>query len=123
MMSNTNKSIQKQSQIRINVGLNESQVPVHIEWEADDQLSDGPVACKAVLMSIFERSTKETLRLDLWTDDMQVAEMDRLIFHTLRSLADTYHRASNHGDLANEFQHFATYFGQKTGIIPADKPA
>lgn len=111
--------IERTSQIRINVGLNKEQVPVHMEWEADDQPGQGPIPCKAMLLSLFERSTKETLRIDLWTEDMQIAEMDRLLFHTLRSLAETYQRASNHTDLANQFQAFATYFGEKTGIVPA----
>ncbi len=109
------------SQIRINVGLNAEQIPVHIDWEADDHAGSGPVACKAFLLSLFERSTKETLRVDLLTQDMQVAEMDRLIFHTLRSLADTYLKASNHLELAKEFQAFAHYFGEKTGIVPSEE--
>jgi gliding motility-associated protein GldC len=114
-------TVVRESQIRIDVGLNESQVPVQIRWDADDHAGEGPVDCKAVLLSLFERNSKETLRIDLWTEDMQVAEMDRLVFHTLRSLADTYLKASNHMELAREFQAFAHYFGEKTGIIPPDK--
>ncbi|MCO6485674.1 MAG: gliding motility protein GldC [Saprospiraceae bacterium] len=111
------KQITRESQIRIDVGLNAAQLPVQIRWEADDQDTNGPVDCKAVLLSLFERESKETLRIDLWTQDMQIAEMDRLIFHTIRSLADTYLKASQHVDLAREFQAFAHYFGEKTGII------
>lgn len=117
----TKSPVARQSQIRINVGLNEAQVPVQIQWEADDHAGEGPVDCKAMLLSLFERGSKETLRIDLWTEDMQVAEMDRLVFHTLRSLADSYLRASNHMELAREFQAFAHYFGEKTGIIPPDR--
>lgn len=116
-MTNVNDSIQRLSQIRINVGLNADNVPVDIHWEADDQHSEAPSSCKAMLLSLFERNSKETLRIDLWTHDMQVAEMDRLMFHTLRSMADTYVRASNHVELGEEFQRFAQYFGEKTGII------
>jgi gliding motility-associated protein GldC len=116
-MTKPNDVVARHSQIRINVGLNSDNVPVDITWEADDQLEGSTSPCKAILLSLFERSTKETLRIDLWTHDMQVAEMDRLVFHTLRSLADTYVRASNHVELGEEFQRFAKYFGEKTGIL------
>lgn len=110
----------KTSQIRINVGLNEANVPVDISWEADDQPGVETKPCKAIFLSLFERHAKETLKIDLWTEDMQVAEMDRMIFHTLRSMTDTYLKASNHVELAQQFQQFVHYFGEKTGIIPAD---
>ena len=113
--------IEKTAQIRINVGLNADRVPVHLEWEADEQADDQARPCKAVLISLFERETMETLKIDLWTQDMQVAEMDRMMFHTLRSLADTYLRSSNHVELSREFQQFAHYFGEKTGIVKSEK--
>ncbi|MBK7344040.1 MAG: gliding motility protein GldC [Saprospiraceae bacterium] len=115
-----NSNIVKTSQIRINVGLNEANIPVEITWEADDQGGVEPQPCKAMFLSLFERKAKETLKIDLWTEDMQVAEMDRMIFHTLRSMTDTYLKASNHIELAEQFQQFVHYFGEKTGIIPPD---
>jgi hypothetical protein len=39
------------------------------------------------------------------------------VFQTLRAMADTYHRATQNAELANEMQHFVDYFGKKTGII------
>jgi len=47
-----------------------------------------------------------------------VMEMDRFVYQMVRSLADTYYRATNNADLANEMQRFAQYFGEKTEIIP-----
>jgi hypothetical protein len=46
-----------------------------------------------------------------------VDEMDRMVFHTLKSLADTYIRATNNKQMAEQMQHFAHYFGEKTGIL------
>ena len=117
-----NKKVVRTSQIRINVGLNEQNIPVEITWEADDQKGVEPKPCKAMFLSLFERQAKETLKIDLWTEDMQVAEMDRMIFHTLRSMTDTYLKASNHVELAQQFQQFVHYFGEKTGIIPSENP-
>ena len=73
---------------------------------------------KALLLSFFDRQSKDTLKIDLWTVDMQVAEMDRFFFQTLRSLADTYFRATQNKELAADMQRFVQYFGEKTEIIP-----
>ncbi|HRW75339.1 MAG: gliding motility protein GldC [Lewinellaceae bacterium] len=112
-----NQKVVRTSQIRINVGLNKENVPVDITWDADDQGGVEPQPCKAMFLSLFERSAKETLKIDLWTEDMQIVEMDRMIFHTLRSMAETYLKASNHVELAGQFQQFVHYFGEKTGIL------
>ncbi|MCB0595844.1 MAG: gliding motility protein GldC [Lewinellaceae bacterium] len=111
--------VRKTSDIKVSVGLNEKNVPVKITWEAEDNPSGkGPQEVKAIMLSFFDRETKDTLKIDLWTEDMQVIEMDRFIFQTLRAIADTYHRATQNKELANEMQRFVTYFGEKTEIIP-----
>ncbi|MCB0588436.1 MAG: gliding motility protein GldC [Phaeodactylibacter sp.] len=113
------KEVKRNSDIRVRVGLNEQNIPVKISWEAEDNPNGtGPQEVKAILLSFFDRETKDTLKIDLWTQDMQVAEMDRFIFQTLRAIADTYHRATQNTALANEMQRFVTYFGEKTEIIP-----
>ena len=108
-----------EKQIRINVKLDEQQVPEKITWEADDN-QDGMMETKALLLSFFDKTNHETLKIDLWTKEMQVGEMDRLMFHTLRSLADTYFKATQNAQLASDMQRFVQYFGEKTEIIPKD---
>lgn len=103
--------------ITITVGMNEENVPVKMEWKADDAKKSG-MECKAMLLSLFEKDSLDTLRIDLWTTEMQVFEMDRFMFQTMRGLAETYMRATNNNELASEMQSFVTYFGEKTEIIP-----
>jgi gliding motility-associated protein GldC len=111
--------VSKESLIKIKVGLNDKNVPVNIEWEAEDnpELASQQTA-KAMLLSVFDKHSLETLKIDLWTTEMQIMEMDRFIYQTMRSLADTYQKATSNNDLANDMQRFAYYFGEKTGIIP-----
>ena len=59
--------------------------------------------------------------MDLWTKDMQVNEMDRFFFQTLRALADTYFKATQNAQMATEFQRFVQYFGEKTEILPKNQ--
>lgn len=109
-------SEQKTSDINIRVHLGENKVPSKIEWTAVDQDQIDQEA-KAILLSLFDPNTKETLRIDLWTDAMQVAEMDRFIFHTLRGMADSYFRATNNQKLASAMQQFVQFFGEETEIL------
>ena len=49
---------------------------------------------------------------------MQVQEMDRFFYQTLRGLADTYLRATRNDPMAKAMEDFAQFFGEKAGIIP-----
>lgn len=109
----------KQSQIQINVGLDETNTPVSINWRAEDAPNaQEPQECKAMLLSLFDAQNKETLKIDLWTKEMQVVEMDRFFFQTLKAMADTYYRATQNAQLAGDMQRFVQYFGEQTEIIP-----
>ena len=118
-IKNMSTEVKKTSDIKVTVGLNGQNVPVRITWEAEDNPNaNGAQEVKAVMLSFFDKETKDTLKIDLWTQDMQVIQMDRFIFQTLRAIADTYYRATQNKELANEMQRFVTYFGEKTEIIP-----
>ena len=109
----------KQRQIKIKVGLNEENIPVDLTWQAEDNPNGRtPQECKAILLSFFDKNTMDTLKIDLWTKDMQVMEMDRFFYQTLRALGDTYFRATQNRDLAADIQRFVQYFGEKTEVIP-----
>jgi len=113
--------IKKKSEIKIFVGLNEENVPVKMEWQAqDDPKNNNLKECKAMLLSIFDKESLDTLKIDLWTTEMQVIEMDRFFFQTLRAMSDTYFKATQNKELAADMQRFVQYFGEKTEIIPKE---
>ena len=115
------KEVKKTSAIHIEVGLNEQNVPVRIDWKAEDNPNTQEAQeCKAMLLSLFDKEHRDTMKIDLWTTEMQVIEMDRFFFQTLRGLADTYMRATQNTELANEFRRFVQYFGEKTEVIPKE---
>ena len=114
--------MKEKSTIKIEVALDENKRPEKIRWNASDhpEFSSGKNA-KAIFLSLFDEDSKETLKLDLWTNEFQVAEMDRFIYYSIRSMADTYIKATNNKELANAMQQFAHFFGEKTEIITSDK--
>ncbi len=109
----------KRSDINISIELDKGKVPSSIIWEAtDNPAGQEPQHCKAMLLSLFDKETKDTLKIDLWTKEMQVLEMDRFFYQTLKALADTYFRATQNRELAGQMQQFAHYFGEQTQIVP-----
>ncbi|MBK9728355.1 MAG: gliding motility protein GldC [Saprospiraceae bacterium] len=106
----------KTTEIKLIVNLDEQNIPESIFWSTDNHQDKGANA-KAFLLSIFEEESKDTLKLDLWTKDFQMEEMNRFMFHSLQAMCDTYVKATNNKDLANQFMNFVNYFGEKTEII------
>jgi len=111
----------KNSKISIDVTLDKDNVPSRIDWLSNDN-PDGaaPRECKAMLLSLFDKEHLDTYKIDLWTKELQVVEMDRFMFQTLRALADTYYNATRNENLANDFRKFVEHFGLETEIIPKD---
>ena len=112
---------EKYSNISIKVGLDENKHPQSIFWSSDDNPGgDKESEAKAMLISFFDKEYKDTYKIDLWTTEMQVAEMDRFVFQSMRAIADTYLKATGNKQLANDMQRFVQYFGESTEIIPKD---
>ena len=111
----------KKSIISIEVSLDDHNVPSNINWTAASP--EGPVTreSKAMLLSFFDKETLETFKIDLWTNEMQVAEMDRLMFHSLKALSEAYFKATNNEELSNHMRSFVQHFGEFTGIIPKNE--
>ena len=112
-------SVKKKSEIKLQIGLNKDKIPVKIDWQAEGGPNGAkPSEAKAFLLSIFDKDSKDTLKMDLWTKDMQVNEMDRFFYQTLRGLADTYFKATQNQQLATDMQRFVQYFGEQTEVLP-----
>lgn len=110
--------VETKKKIEIEVGLDAQNMPVEIKWNAEDSKAAEPKECKAFMLSLFDAKHMDTFKIDLWTKEMQVMEMDRFFFQTLKSMADTYFRATQNKDLATDMQRFVEYFGEKTNVIP-----
>ncbi|WP_298392761.1 gliding motility protein GldC [Flavobacterium sp.] len=100
------------SEIKFVVELDENRVPEKLTWTAQDGGVDLEEA-KAMLLSIWDSNTKETLRIDLWTKDMPVDEMKIFFHQTLVAMADTFERATQDEKMASTMRDFTDYFAEK----------
>lgn len=104
------------SEIKINVELDANKVPENITWEARDGGVEKDPA-KAVMLSIWDDRAKDTLRIDLWTKDMLMDDMKKFYHQTFLSMADSFQRATNEENLAEDMRDFARYFAEKLDLI------
>ncbi|MFM7016948.1 MAG: gliding motility protein GldC [Bacteroidota bacterium] len=109
--------IAKQSEIKIQVGLNNEKHPVKIQWSAEDSGLDGNKESKAMMLAFWDKIEKSTMRIDLWTTEMSVEEMQFFTYEILRSMADSYERSTSDKDLSKEIREFANKFGKSAKVL------
>lgn len=105
----------KETEITFQVTLDENHIPEHITWNASDSGDKGQ--CDAVCLTIWDKHEKNTLRIDLWTKDMMVDDMQIFFHQMLLSMSDTYARATGDKKLSQEMKDFAMTLGEKMGIL------
>ncbi|MDQ3142906.1 MAG: gliding motility protein GldC [Bacteroidota bacterium] len=107
----------QKTKLTIEVQLDANKIPEKITWISAENDTSTAQEAKAILISFLEKETLDTMKLDLWTKEMQVQEMDRFMYHTINALADTYKNATNNVGLANDLRNFAHHFGEKTELF------
>lgn len=85
--------ITKSSEIKIQVGLNENNLPLSMKWSAQDGNIENASA-KAFMLSLWDEKDNNTMKIDLWTKDMSVEEMKQFFHQTLLTMADTFEKAT-----------------------------
>jgi|ERR1017187_1020754 gliding motility-associated protein GldC len=104
----------KQSSIQIDITLDDNKIPEEIKWNATDTSAENTRKAKAFLLSLWDGQDKAALRIDLWTKDMMVDEMEDFFYQTLVTMADTYEKATQYKDLALEIKSFASSLFNKS---------
>jgi len=100
------------SEIKITVELDENKIPEKLQWTAPDGGVNNE-ASKAMLLSVWDHKTQESLRIDLWTKDMPLDEMKVFFHQTLTAMADTFERATSDEKMSATMRDFCDYFAEK----------
>lgn len=101
------------SEIKFTVALDANHVPERIDWQADGAGMNAPAQTRAILLSVFDPSSSETLRIDLWTKEMRADDMLRMVHQTIHALADTVERATSDTETARGIREFAKDLGER----------
>lgn len=101
------------SNISIDIELDENKVPQQIRWTASDSTADMMQPAKSMMLAFWDAADKSALRIDLWTKDMMVDEMADFYYQTMMGMADTYLRATQQNELTEDMKNFAREFYKK----------
>ncbi|MBI2257752.1 MAG: gliding motility protein GldC [Flavobacteriia bacterium] len=110
-------NITKTSNITINVGLNENHVPQRMLWSADDAKISNQEA-KAFFLSVWDIKQKNTLKIDLWTEEMSIEEMKQFFHQTLLSMSESFEKATGEHLIMEDLRDFCFHFAEKMKILP-----
>lgn len=105
----------KKSEIKIEVGLDENNIPETMEWNATDNQNSGKVS--ASFVSVWDADAKNALRIDLWTKDFTVDEMKMFMFQNIMSMADSLQKATGMNEEAEDMRDFGRYMGERFGLL------
>jgi gliding motility-associated protein GldC len=100
------------SEIRLKVGLDENRVPEELTWSAEDGGIINQEA-KAMMLSVWDSKSKESLKIDLWTKDMPVDEMKIFFHQALLTMSDTFFKATQDEKMRDTMRDFCDYFAEK----------
>ena len=79
----------KKSEIKFIVTLDKENIPQKIEWNADDNISDGLLETKSISLSLWDEDKNNTLRIDLWTKKMKTNDMKKFYIDCLGGLSQS----------------------------------
>ena len=109
--------IVKSSEITVKVGLNSNNLPIGMKWTATDgDIVDAPA--KAMMLSMWDHSQNNTMKIDLWTKDMSVEEMKQFFHQTLVSMADSFEKATGEQNICEDLRDYCYHFAEKMEILP-----
>ena len=106
--------VKKTSEIRFKIGLDERNVPLDIKWMATDSKNNELRDCKSIMISIWDAVQNQTLKIDLWTNDMTTDEMHSHYFQTLLAMTESYAKATGNPHAAEDMKKFAKELAKKT---------
>jgi len=103
------------SKVEFSIGLDENKVPESLHWTAEDGDITNAEA-KAIMISVWDAKSKDTLKMDLWTKEMPMDEMKQFFHQTLVSMSHTFERATNDEKMGATMRDFCDYFAEKLDL-------
>lgn len=98
----------KKSEIHFTVELDDKNVPDKIFWEATDNPNEGINDTRAIAVAVWDHYHRGTLKIDLWSKDMEVFDMKRFYIEIMSGISDTLLTATNDKKMADAIEGLCT---------------
>lgn len=108
----------KKSKINLEIELDDSNIPQKITWHASDNPEgDGTKETRSMSLALWDHDEKNTLRIDLWTNEMTVDDMKRFYVDCIGGMAQSALSATGDEFMSNEMnalcEKFVEYLKQE----------
>lgn len=99
-----NRIYMKKSEIKFNVELDDKNFPENIYWDATDNPNEGINDTRAIAIAVWDHYHKGTLKIDLWTKQMEVFDMKRFYIEIMRGISETLVNATGDRNAAQKVE-------------------
>ena len=106
----------KTAEIKLTINLDDNNVPQNIMWESTDSQTKEALPVKSMMLALWDHNYRNTLRIDLWTQDMTVDEMKRFFYETLQTIGDSFLRATGEKNIVEDLRDYCAHFAEKMEI-------
>ena len=114
-------TIMKTAEIKLNIALDDNNVPETIDWSSTDGQNAETLPAKAMFLALWDAQYKNTLRIDLWTKEMPYDEMKRFFYETLQTMGDSFLRSSGGDPMAEkvigDLRDYCAHFADKMEVL------
>ena len=91
----------KKSTISFEIELDDKNLAESISWKASDN-ENKELNTNAFAISLWDPEQQNTLKIDLWTKEMRIDEMDKFLIDTLGGLSQTMLNATGDSFISQE---------------------
>ncbi|GAB2562040.1 gliding motility protein GldC [Spirosoma areae] len=106
----------KKSDIHFSVELDNQNIPEKIYWDATENPNEGLSDTRAIAVSIWDHYHNSTLKIDLWTKDMDVVDMKRFLIEMMSGLADTAINATGDKHMAADIENTCSVLSKRLEV-------
>ena len=107
----------KKSEIKFLIEIDENKMPQTIHWQADDADFGGLKEAKTMMLSLWDKNDNVTLGIDLWTKDMLVDDINLHFYQIILKLGDTYRKSTSNPEVGKMFDEFASQYAEKIKLF------
>ena len=94
----------KKSEINFTVHLDDQNIPEKIYWDATDNPNEGLSDTRAIAIALWDHYHRGTMKIDLWTKEMEGGDRKRFYIEFLSGIADTVLTATGDQKMADEIE-------------------
>lgn len=112
--------MKRKTQITLTVTLDENNTPEVMEWSAPD----GGVkaqSMEAFFLSTWDKGAQESARIDLWSKEMPVDQMQVFVHQTLVGIRASYLKATEDAQMGEAMQQFCDFFASERNLKDVKK--